>query len=92
LRAWLESHADSFSHVPPKAGAIAWAGLSGGRNSAQMAEELREKKGVLLVAGEQLGMESFVRFGFGGDPGHLQEALGRIDEWLQENRVRSHTR
>jgi len=92
LRAWLESHADSFSHVPPKAGAIAWAGLSGGSNSAQMAEELREKKGVLLVAGEQLGMESFVRFGFGGDPGHLQEALGRIDEWLQENRVRSHTR
>ena len=92
LRAWLESHADSFSHVPPKAGAIAWAGLIGGRNSAQMAEELREKKGVLLVAGEQLGMESFVRFGFGGDPGHLQEALGRIAEWLQENRVRSHTR
>lgn len=92
LRAWLESHADSFSHVPPKAGAIAWAGLRGSRNSAQMAEELREKKGVLLVAGEQLGMESFVRFGFGGDPGHLQKALGRIDEWLQENRVRSYTR
>src|SRR6204780_3128945 len=89
LQAWLKSHPDSFSHVPPKAGAIAGAGLSGGRNSAQMAEELREKKGVLLVAGEQLGMESFVRFGFGGDPGHLQEALGRIAEWLQENRVRS---
>ena len=33
----------------PKAGAIAWAGLRGGRNSAQMAEELRVKKGVLLV-------------------------------------------
>jgi aspartate/methionine/tyrosine aminotransferase len=92
LRAWLESHADSFSHVPPKAGAIAWAGLRGGRNSAQMAEELREKKGVLLVAGEQLGMESFVRFGFGDDPEHLQKALARVDEWLHENRVRSHTR
>ncbi|HEX2775825.1 MAG TPA: aminotransferase class I/II-fold pyridoxal phosphate-dependent enzyme, partial [Candidatus Acidoferrales bacterium] len=92
LRAWLKNHADSFSHVPPKAGAIAWAGLRGGRNSAQMAEELREKKNVLLVAGEQLGMPSFVRFGFGGDAEHLQKALGRIDEWLQENRVRSHTR
>ena len=92
LRAWLKNHADSFSHVPPKAGAIAWAGLRGGRNSAQMAEDLREKKDVLLVAGEQLGMASFVRFGFGGDAEHLQNALGRIDEWLQENRVRSHTR
>jgi aspartate/methionine/tyrosine aminotransferase len=89
MRAWLESHADSFSHVPPRAGAIAWAGLRGGRNSAQMAEELREKKSVLLVAGEQLGMEFFVRFGFGGDPGHLQKALGRVDEWLQENRVQT---
>lgn len=92
LRAWLDNHADSFSHVAPKAGAIAWAGLRAGRNSAQMAEELREKKGVLLVAGEQLGRESFVRFGFGGHPAHLQKALGRIDEWLLENRVRSHTR
>ncbi|HXN73209.1 MAG TPA: aminotransferase class I/II-fold pyridoxal phosphate-dependent enzyme [Candidatus Acidoferrales bacterium] len=90
MGAWLESHADSFSHVPPKAGAIAWAGLRGGRNSARMAEELRERKGVLLVAGEQLGMDSFVRFGFGGDPEHLQKALGRIDEWLQENQASSH--
>jgi len=92
LQAWLESRADSFSHVPPKAGAIAWAGLRRGQNSAQMAEQLREKKSVLLVAGEQLGMESFVRFGFGGDPQHLRKALVRIDEWLQESLVRSHAR
>jgi hypothetical protein len=31
-----------------------------------------------------MGMESFVRFGFGGDQGYLQKALGRIDEYLQE--------
>ena len=92
LRAWLDSHVDSFSHVPPKAGAIAWAGLRRGQNSLQMAEQLREKKSVLLVAGEQLGMESFVRFGFGGEPEHLQKALARIDEWLQENRVAAHAR
>src|SRR5580704_1916740 len=92
LQEWLKSHADSFSHVPPKAGAIAWAGLRRGQNSAQMAEQLREKKSVLLVAGEQLGMESFVRFGFGGDPEHLRKALVRIDEWLQESLVRSHAR
>jgi aspartate/methionine/tyrosine aminotransferase len=92
LQTWLKGHADSFSHVPPKAGAIAWAGLRRGQNSAQMAEQLREKKSVLLVPGEQLGMDSFVRFGFGGDPEHLQKALARIDEWLQESLVRSHAR
>jgi aspartate/methionine/tyrosine aminotransferase len=92
LRAWLDSHADSFTHVPPKAGAIAWAGLRRGENSLQMAEQLREKKSVLLVAGEQLGMESFVRLGFGGDAEHLQKALARVDEWLRENRVVAHAR
>jgi len=92
LRAWLDRHADSFTHAPPKAGAIAWAGLRRGENSLQMAEQLREKKSVLLVAGEQLGMESFVRFGFGGDTAHLQKALARVDEWLRENRVVAHAR
>jgi aspartate/methionine/tyrosine aminotransferase len=92
LRAWLDSHSDSFSHVPPKAGAIAWAGLRRGQNSLQMAKQLREKKSVLLVAGEQLGMESFVRFGFGGETKQLQKALARIEEWLQENRVAAHAR
>jgi aspartate/methionine/tyrosine aminotransferase len=87
LQQWLADHADIFSHVPPKAGAIAWAGLRDGRNSAQMAAELRVQKSVLLVAGEQMGMESFVRFGFGGDPGQLQKALGRIDEYLREARL-----
>jgi aspartate/methionine/tyrosine aminotransferase len=89
LQAWLASHADIFSHVRPRAGAIAWAGLRDGRNAAQMAEELRVKKSVLLVPGEQLGMQSFVRFGFGGDAEHLRKALARIEEWLGETRAAS---
>lgn len=86
MREWLDAHADLFSHIAPKAGAIAWAGLRDGGDSAQMAEELRVKKSVLIVAGEQLGMDSFVRFGFGGDPKHLQEALGRIGDWMSAAR------
>ncbi len=89
LQAWLASHTDIFSHVPPRAGAIAWTGLRDGRNSAQMGEELRVKKSVLLVPGEQLGMQSFVRFGFGGDAEILLKALARIDEWLGETRAAS---
>ena len=62
-------------------------GRTPGTKFGQMAEELRVRKSVLLVAGEQMGMESFVRFGFGGDPGQLQKALGRIDEYLREARL-----
>lgn len=88
LRQWLDAHADVFSHVAPKAGAIAWAGLRGGGNSAEMAEELRARKGLLIVPGEQLGMESYMRFGFGGDLGHLRAALTRLGEYLEEKRHR----
>jgi aspartate/methionine/tyrosine aminotransferase len=84
VRAWLAAHGGSFSHIPPRAGAIAWAGLRDGSNSAQMAEDLRVQKGVLIVPGEQFGIESHVRFGFGGNSEHLQKALARVAEWREE--------
>ena len=79
---WLESQGDRFSHIPPKAGAIAWVGLRHGGNSAQIAEELRARKSVLIVPGEQLGMGSYLRFGFGGEPDQLRQALSRLDEYF----------
>lgn len=85
LKEWFASHADRFSHVPPKAGAIAWAGIRGPGTGTQIAEDLRAKKSVLVVAGEQLGMSSHLRFGFGGDLEHLRQALGRIDEYLSDS-------
>lgn len=84
LKNWLDSHSDRFSHVPPKAGAIAWVGLRPGENSVQMAEELRARKSVLVVPGEQLGLESYLRFGFGGDVAQLKQALSRFDDYLGE--------
>jgi aspartate/methionine/tyrosine aminotransferase len=84
LQGWLAAHADSFTHIPPRAGAIAWAGIRRGWSSAEMAEELRAQKGVLIVPGEQLGMEGFVRFGYGGDPDILRRALTRMAEWMKD--------
>lgn len=84
LRAWLTAHGGSFSHIPPRAGAIAWAALRDGADSARMAEDLRAKKDVLLVPGEQLGIDSHIRIGYGGDPEKLGQALGRVAEWLEE--------
>jgi aspartate/methionine/tyrosine aminotransferase len=84
LRHWLDVNEESFAHIAPRAGAIAWARLREGWNSVQMAEELRAKKDVLIVPGEHLGMPSHVRFGFGGSPEHLHKALARISEWLAE--------
>jgi aspartate/methionine/tyrosine aminotransferase len=90
LKQWLDSHSDRFSHIPPKAGAIAWAGLLGGGNSARLTEDLLARKNVLVVPGEQLGMESHLRFGYGGDADQLRRALARVDEYLAET-TRPHT-
>lgn len=84
LKRWLDSHAHRLSHTPPKAGAIAWAGLVGGGNSSRMAEDLRARKNVLVVPGEQLGMNSHLRFGYGGDVDRLRRALARLDEYFTE--------
>jgi aspartate/methionine/tyrosine aminotransferase len=86
LKQWLDSRPHDFLHIPPKAGAIAWVRLLAEKDSARMAEELRVRKSVLLVPGEQLGMNSYLRFGFGGEADHLRRALARIDEYLVESR------
>ncbi|MGH9711469.1 MAG: aminotransferase class I/II-fold pyridoxal phosphate-dependent enzyme, partial [Candidatus Acidiferrales bacterium] len=81
---WLRTREDLFAHVPPRAGAIAWIGFQKKWNSAVVAEELRAKKGVLLVPGEQFAMPGYLRIGFGEDAGKLRKALGRFDEWIAE--------
>ncbi|HEV2315385.1 MAG TPA: aminotransferase class I/II-fold pyridoxal phosphate-dependent enzyme [Candidatus Acidoferrales bacterium] len=89
IREWLRKHENLFTHVPPRAGAIAWIGLRMKWNSAQAAEELRAQKGVLLIPGEQFAMPGYLRIGFGEDAGKLRKALGRIDESIAERAVRA---
>lgn len=84
MREWAAQHSGLLTHIPPRAGAIAWFGYNTGWSSAEMGEELRTQKSVLIVPGDQLGMDSHFRIGFGGDPGTLQKALARIDEWITE--------
>jgi aspartate/methionine/tyrosine aminotransferase len=84
IGAWLRKHEGAFSHIPPRAGAIAWIGFRKKWNSAEIAEELRAKKSVLLVPGEQFAIPGYLRIGFGENPKKLRTALARFDEWLEE--------
>jgi aspartate/methionine/tyrosine aminotransferase len=76
---WAEANNDILTHIPPKAGAIAWFGVRGGRDTAQMAEDLRVNHGVLIVPGEQTGMGSYFRIGYGGGFETLERALSRVE-------------
>ena len=82
---WLTTHDHLFMHIPPTAGAIAWVGHKDRSwDAARFAEELRKKKSVLMVPGDQFGgeMKSHFRLGFGSKADHLRQALGRMDELL----------
>jgi aspartate/methionine/tyrosine aminotransferase len=80
---WVKRHPDVLTHIPPAAGAIAWVGLRGGSNTAELAEKLRRQQSLLLVPGEQFEMPSYLRLGFGGNIDQLRAALSRIDELLR---------
>jgi aspartate/methionine/tyrosine aminotransferase len=82
VRDWVARHRSALRHVPPSAGAIAWIAYSGKGKSAEMAEELRMRKNVLIVPGSQFEMESYIRVGFGYDVAKLQQALGRMDDMI----------
>ncbi len=78
---WIEQHAGRLTHVPPAAGAIAWVGCPG-MDTATLAETALAQQSVLLTPGEQFGMPGYLRIGYGGDAGHLHEALARLDKLL----------
>lgn len=80
VREWVRKHGALLRHVPPRAGAIAWVGYSGGRKSGEIAEELRAEKRTLIVPGAQFEMEGFLRIGYGYGRQHLEDALARVDE------------
>ncbi len=86
VQAWTKRHADHFRHIPPVAGGIAWIGYDFDWAAAEMAEELRRGKGVLIVPGPQFGtgFDKFFRIGFAGDHEHLRQGLQRFDDLLAE--------
>lgn len=84
VREWATMHSSLLTHVPPAAGAIAWFGYSRQWKSSEMAEDLRKRKSLLIVPGDQLGMDGYFRLGFGGDSNTLRKGLQLMDEWFAE--------
>jgi aspartate/methionine/tyrosine aminotransferase len=82
LSARLTARRDLFSFVPPQAGAIVYVRYLRAVNSTVLTTRLREEKGVLIVPGDQFGMDGYLRIGYGGPAGQLLEGLGRLEELL----------
>jgi len=84
LQAWMDSHPGLFSFTPPDAAAIAFARYHLEVNSTELAERLRTRHGVLVVPGDQFGIDHCLRISFGVPPAHLNAGLERIGDGIAE--------
>jgi aspartate/methionine/tyrosine aminotransferase len=75
LEAWLRNFGDTFSWIPPAAGAICFARYRPRVDGAELVERVRTSQNVLLVPGEHFGLPGYIRFGYGNDEAELREAL-----------------
>ncbi len=83
LEAWLKTFGDTFTWHPPQAGAICWVRYRQAIPGPEIVEKIRAQHGVLLVPGDHFGMPGFLRFGYGDDLKHLQEALAETERGLR---------
>jgi aspartate/methionine/tyrosine aminotransferase len=83
LESWLKKHKETFSFVPPKAGAITFARYDLPLNSTDLALKIIREKSVFLAPGDLFEMDHFLRIGFGVEEQNLRSALARLDDILR---------
>jgi aspartate/methionine/tyrosine aminotransferase len=80
LNLWIEQHPGVFRLVPPKIGGIAFVGYNLDIGSTDLVMRIKDEQSVLIVPGEAMGMEGFVRIGYGNPK--LIDGLDRINETI----------
>ncbi len=83
LDEWLKRFGDAFRWQAPQAGAICWVRYRQGLSALDIVEKLRAEYSVLLVPGEHFGVPGHLRFGYGGELQHFQEALAETERGLK---------
>lgn len=83
LEEWLKRFGDTFTWHPPQAGAICFVKYRQVVGAPEIVEKLRAEHSVLLVPGEHFGMPSYLRFGYGDELQHFQEALAETERGLK---------
>jgi len=84
LEAWIHSHDDIFSYIPPLAGAITLFKYKLPISSAALFDRLRKERSVLITPGDHFGVGRYIRVGYGYDVDYTLRGLARVDLTLQE--------
>lgn len=84
LDGWLEGHEGLFSLTPPRAAAIAFVRYHLDVNSTDFVNRLMQEKSVLVVPGDQFGLDQTLRISYGLPHDYLTAGLDRIHELILE--------
>jgi hypothetical protein len=84
VKGWVDRNKESFSFVPPMAGAIAYLKYNLKINSSRFADRLLREKSTLIVPGDHFGMDGYLRIGYGSSKEYLTAGLNRIDEMVEQ--------
>lgn len=85
VEAWLRDSGHAFDWVAPEAGAFVFARYAPAINSTALATRLRDEESVLIVPGDQFGMDGYLRIGVGDRTDYVLAGLDRLkallDRW-----------
>ncbi len=84
LTSWVDERKEIFSFIPPQAGGMAFLKYTMDVNSTEFVTRLRNEKKVLVIAGDNFGMDGYIRIGIGSEKSYFVTGLGLIDELVQE--------
>jgi len=80
LEEWLNEYSHLFHYARPVAGAIAYFEYDLPINSTALIDQLRKEASVLLVPGDQFGLDKGIRVGFGYDIQKTVKGLALMEE------------
>ncbi len=78
VESWLAAHGDRFAWIRPEAGAILYTRYAHPINSTELVTRLREEESVLVVPGDQFGMDGYLRLGVGERTDYVMAGLERV--------------
>lgn len=84
LEEWLNEYNHLFRYTRPVAGAIAYFEYDLPIKSTDLIDKLREESSVLLVPGDQFGLDKGIRVGFGYDIQKTMKGLALVEEMVRK--------
>ena len=81
---WVEKE-PRVSLVVPKGGTTAFVGYHADISSVDLCKKLQDETGVMILPGEALECDGYLRIGYGNNFEQLKKALQIFSQWLDKN-------